>query len=343
MKKLLNTLFITNENGYLSLDGETVKITIDYQKVGQFPLHTLENIVCFSHPGASPALMGACASRGIGLSFYNPLGKFLCRINGENHGNVLLRKKQYRTSDDTTSSCLIARNMIIGKIFNSRWSIDRTLRDHPLRVNEEACKKAVQYLSNSMTKIKEEENLDSLRGTEGECASVYFRVFNELILNQKDDFIFRGRNKRPPMDKINAMLSFGYTLLANDCANALEGVGLDSYIGFMHRDRPGRKSLALDLMEELRPVMVDRFILSLINNRQIQPKHFCTMENGAVSFTEEGRKKFLAAWQEKKRTQITHPYLKEKISWGLVPHVQSLLLARFLRGDLDGYPPFLWK
>ena len=145
------------------------------------------------------------------------------------------------------------------------------------------------------------------------------------------------------MDKINAMLSFGYTLLANDCANALEGVGLDSYIGFMHRDRPGRKSLALDLMEELRPVMVDRFILSLINNRQIQPKHFCTMENGAVSFTEEGRKRFLAAWQEKKRTQITHPYLKEKISWGLVPHVQSLLLARFLRGDLDGYPPFLWK
>lgn len=195
MKKLLNTLFITNENGYLSLDGETVKITIDYQKVGQFPLHTLENIVCFSHPGASPALMGACASRGIGLSFYNPFGKFLCRINGENHGNVLLRKKQYRTSDDTTSSCLIARNMIIGKIFNSRWSIDRTLRDHPLRVNEEACKKAVQYLSNSLTKIKEEENLDSLRGTEGECASVYFRVFNELILNQKDDFIFRGRNK----------------------------------------------------------------------------------------------------------------------------------------------------
>lgn len=343
MKKFLNTLFITNEKAYLSLDGKTIKVTVDHQLAGQFPLHTLENIICFSYNGASPALMGACAEEGIGLSFYTPFGKFLCRINGENHGNVLLRKKQYRVSDDTAASCQIARNMILGKVYNCRWSIDRTLRDHSMRVNTEQCKITINYLNSSLPKIKNEEDLDSLRGLEGECASLYFKIFDELILNQKEDFSFHGRNKRPPIDNINAMLSFGYTLLANDCANALEGVGLDSYIGFLHRDRPGRNSLALDLMEELRPIMVDRFVVSLINNRHIQGKDLVKAENGAVTFTDKGKKKFLTAWQERKRSSITHPYLKEKICWGLVPHVQSLLLARYLRGDIDGYPPFLWK
>jgi CRISPR-associated protein Cas1 len=194
-----------------------------------------------------------------------------------------------------------------------------------------------------MDKIKEETDLDSLRGLEGEAASIYFGVFDELILNQKEDFSFQGRNKRPPLDKMNAMLSFGYTLLANDCAGALEGVGLDSYVGFMHRDRPGRKSLSLDMMEELRPVLVDRFVITLVNNRQIKAEHFTTAESGAVEFTDAGKKKFITAWQEHKKETLTHPYLEEKINWGLVPHIQALLLARYLRGDLDGYPPFLWK
>jgi CRISPR-associated protein Cas1 len=343
MRKLLNTLFITTENAFLSLEGETVCVDINQKKVGQFPLHTLESIICFTYSGATPAFMGACAKRGIHLTFFSPFGKFLCRVIGENQGNVLLRKQQYRTSDDKEKSCLIARNFILGKVFNCRWSIDRTLRDHALRVNEEKCQVAMRYLSDAMKKIKCTKDLDSLRGLEGECASVYFGVFDELILNQKDVFYFNGRNKRPPLDNVNAMLSFGYTLLANDCAGALEGVGLDSFVGFLHRDRPGRKSLALDLMEEMRVVMVDRFVLTLINNRQIKEEHFQRSESGAIEFTVEGRKKYITAWQERKREQITHPYLQEKICWGLLPHVQALLLARYLRSDLDGYPPFLWK
>ncbi len=343
MRKLLNTLFITSENAFLSLEGETICVEINRQKMGQFPLHTLESILCFSYNGATSAFMGACAKRGITLSFYSPFGKFLCRVVGENHGNVLLRKQQYRISDNQRESCLIARNMILGKVFNCRWSIDRTLRDHSLRVDEEHCRSAIQYLTSAMEKIKIEEKLDSLRGLEGESASIYFGIFDGLILNQKDVFYFHGRNKRPPRDKVNAMLSFGYTLLANDCAGALEGVGLDPYVGFLHRDRPGRKSLAFDLMEELRTVLVDRFVLTLINNRQIRKEHFQEVGSGAVEFTDEGKKKFITAWQEHKREQITHPYLQEKICWGLVPHIQALLLARYLRGDIDGYPPFLWK
>ncbi len=343
MRKLLNTLYITTENAFLSLDGETVYVEINKQKVGQFPLHTLESIVCFTYNGATPAFMGACAKKGIHLAFFSPFGKFLCRVIGESQGNVLLRKKQYRISDDKEESCLIARNCILGKVFNCRWSISRTLRDHALRVDGEACQRAAKYLSDAMEKIRRAEDLDSLRGLEGECAAVYFGVFDELILNQKEKFFFKGRNKRPPLDNVNAMLSFGYTLLANDCAGALEGVGLDSFVGFLHRDRPGRKSLALDMMEELRAVLVDRFVLTLINNRQIKGEHFQVSESGAVEFTDDGKKKYLTAWQEHKREKITHPYLQEKICWGLVPHVQALLLARYLRDDLDAYPPFLWK
>lgn len=343
MRKLLNTLFVTTENAFLSLDGETVCVEIDKKKAGQFPLHTLESIICFTYNGATPAFMGACAKRGIHLSFFNPFGKFLCRVVGENQGNVLLRKQQYRISDDKKKSCLIARNFILGKVFNCRWSIDRTIRDHALRINVDECQKAARYLSESLKKIMQAEDIDSLRGLEGECASVYFGIFDELILNQKEVFYFKGRNKRPPLDNVNAMLSFGYTLLANDCAGALEGVGLDSFVGFLHRDRPGRKSLALDLMEEMRAVLVDRFVLTLINNRQIKEEHFQKSESGAVEFTGDGRKKYITAWQERKREQITHPYLQEKVCWGLVPHVQALLLVRYLRGDLDEYPPFFWK
>jgi CRISPR-associated protein Cas1 len=343
MKKLLNTLYITSEDAFLSLDGETVCVEIHKQKVGQIPLHTLENIICFSYFGATPALMGACAKRGINLALYNPYGKFLCRVVGENRGNVLLRKQQYRMSDDAKLSCKAARNFILGKVYNCRWSIDRTIRDHELRVDVQKCRNVTQFLSDALDKIKDEEDLDTLRGIEGECAALYFGVYDEMILNQKETFHFEGRNKRPPTDEVNAMLSFGYTILANDCASALEGAGLDSYVGFMHRDRPGRKSLALDLMEELRPVLVDRMVLTIINNRQIRKEHFQNTESHEVIFTEEGRKKFLTIWQEHKQEVITHPYLNEKIPWGLVPHIQAMLLARYLREDIDGYPPFLWK
>lgn len=343
MRKLLNTLFVTSENAYLSLDGETVCVWIDKEKVGQFPLHTLEVILCFSYSGASPALMGECANRGIGLAFFTPYGRFLCRVNGISRGNVLLRRTQYRISDSEKKSCMVARNMILGKVFHCRWSIDRTLRDHGLRVDKEKCENAIRYLAQNLDAIKDADDLNGLRGIEGEAASVYFDVYDELILNQKDVFCFHGRNRRPPLDPVNAMLSFGYSLLANDCASALEGVGLDSYVGFMHRDRPGRKSLALDLMEEFRPILVDRFVLTLINNRTIKGEHFQTLESGAVEFTATGKKIFLSAWQEHKKEEITHPYLGEKINWGLVPYVQALLLARYLREDIDGYPPLLWK
>ncbi len=343
MKKFLNTLFITSEDAFLSLVGETVRVEIPQKEPVQFPLHTLESILCFSYKGATPALMGECAKRGINLVFYTPFGRFLCRTQGESRGNVLLRKQQYRVSDQEDLSCQISRNFILGKVFNCRWSIDRTLRDHELRVDAEKCQNVIQYLKNGMKKIRSETDLNSLRGLEGECASVYFSAFGEMILNQKDDFAFHGRNKRPPLDPVNAMLSFGYSMLANDCAAALEGVGLDAYVGFMHRDRPGRESLALDLMEELRPVLVDRFVFTLINDRQISKEHFQTSQSGAVTFTDEGKQKFLKAWQEHKKEEITHPYLKEKICWGLVPYVQALLLARYLRNDIDGYSPFMWK
>lgn len=343
MKKLLNTLFITSEDIYLSLDGENVLANREKQVVNRYVLHTLQNIVSFSYAGASPALMGACAEQGIGLAFCTPRGKFLARSCGKSNGNVLLRREQYRVADDPRRSCAIARNMIFGKLHNSRWSIERTLRDHKLRIDLEKLTHASGEIKALMPRVLEETDLDALRGEEGVGATAYFGVLDEMILNRKEDFFFRGRNRRPPLDRVNAMLSFAYSLLAHDCASALESVGLDAYVGFLHRDRPGRTSLALDLMEELRPCMADRFVLKLINNRMVKPEDFQTQDSGAVIMTDEGRRAFLKGWQEKKREDLTHPYLGEKMSWGMIPYVQALLLARYLRGDLDAYPPFLWK
>lgn len=343
MKKLLNTLFVTSEDVYLSLDGDNVLINREKQVMSRYPLHNLQNIVSFSYAGASPALMGACAERGIGLAFCTPRGKFLARACGKSNGNVLLRREQYRVADDPRRSCAIARNMIFGKLHNSRWSIERTLRDHKLRIDPEKLTHASGEIKALMPRVLEETDLDALRGEEGVGATAYFGVLDEMILNRKEDFFFRGRNRRPPLDRVNAMLSFAYSLLAHDCASALESVGLDAYVGFLHRDRPGRTSLALDLMEELRPCMADRFVLKLINNRMVKPEDFQTQDSGAVIMTDESRRAFLKGWQEKKREDLTHPYLGEKMSWGMIPYVQALLLARYLRGDLDAYPPFLWK
>ena len=343
MKQLLNTLFVTSEDIYLSLDGENVVANRDKQAVARYPLHTLQSIVSFSYPGASPALMGACAEKGIGLAFCTPRGRFLARISGENTGNVLLRRKQYRIADDPERSCLIARNMIFGKLHNARWSIERTRRDHGMRVDKEALSGASQELQRLLPQVAEATAPDTLRGLEGVGAAAYFGVFDEMILNRKEAFFFHGRNRRPSLDRVNAMLSFAYSLLSHDCASALESVGLDAYVGFLHTDRPGRTSLALDLMEELRPCMADRFVLTVINNRMLRPEDFQTQSSGAVLLTNDGRRSFLNAWQEKKRETLTHPFLGEKLAWGMIPYVQALLLARYLRGDLDAYPPFLWK
>lgn len=343
MRKLLNTLFVTSEDVYLALESENVVVYAGDEKRGQYPLLLLEGIVCFSYKGASPALMGACAQRGIQLAFLTPRGRFLARVCGQDRGNVLLRKTQYRSSDDPAESSRIARSFIFGKVYNQRWVLERTLRDHRLRVDEAALRQASQMLAAFLPVIEATEDLDTLRGIEGEAAARYFQVFDEMVLSQKADFLLNDRNRRPPTDNMNALLSFAYTILANDCASALESVGLDSYVGFLHRDRPGRASLSLDLMEELRAPLADRLCLTLINNRVLQDKHFERQDSGAVYLSAEGRRQFLHAWQNRKREELTHPYLKEKICWGLVPYVQALLLARYLRGDLDGYPPFLWK
>ena len=343
MRKLLNTLFVTSEDAYLALETENVAVYIGEEKKAQYPLLVLESIISFSYKGASPALMGACARKGIQLTFLTPRGRFLARVCGQEQGNVLLRKEQYRLSDKLEKSCHIARNFIFGKVYNQRWVLERTLRDHRMRVDAAKLESASQALAGLLPAIGTQTDLDALRGLEGEASVRYFHVFDEMVLNQKADFLFDGRNRRPPTDNMNALLSFAYVLLSNDCASALESVGLDSYVGFMHRDRPGRTSLALDLMEELRAPMADRLCITLVNNRVLQDKHFERQESGAVFLGEDGRKLFLSAWQTKKKEEITHPYLKEKMAWGLVPYVQSLLLARCLRGDLDGYPPFLWK
>lgn len=343
MKQLLNTLFVTSEDIYLSLDGENVVANRDKQVVARYPLHTLQNIISFSYSGASPALMGACAKKGIGLAFCTFNGRFLARVCGENTGNVLLRREQYRVADDLERSCRIARNMIFGKLHNARWSIERTIRDHGMRVEREALSHTSHELQRLLPMVAESTEPDTLRGLEGIGAAAYFGVFDEMILSRKENFFFHGRNRRPPLDRVNAMLSFAYSLLSHDCASALESVGLDAYVGFLHTDRPGRASLALDLMEELRPCMADRFVLTLINNRMIKPEEFQTQDSGAMLLTDDGRRTFLNAWQEKKREALTHPFLGEKLAWGMIPYIQALLLARYLRGDLDAYPPFLWK
>jgi len=343
MKKLLNTLYVTTADSYLSLDGETVVVLNQDKVLGRIPLHNLEGIIAFGYTGASPALMGECAKRNISLCFLKPNGSFLARVTGKVYGNVTLRKEQYRISENPDRACRMARNFIIGKVFNARWVIERVTRDHALSVDCAKLKKVSSQLQSIIEVIRSCTLTEKLRGYEGEAASLYFSVFDDMILQQKDHFYFNGRNRRPPMDRVNAILSFVYTLLVNNTASALESVGLDPYVGFLHKDRPGRMSLALDLMEELRPVMADRFVISLINKRIINGDGFIVRENGSVEMTDETRKIILTHWQNRRQEKINHPFLEEKIEWGLVPYAQALLLARTIRNDLDTYPPFMWK
>lgn len=343
MRHLRNTLYLFTEDAYLALDGENVVAKQAGTEIGRIPLHTLESILSFSYAGASPKLMGACVEKGINLAFFDRRGRFLARIAGTAGGNIYLRREQYRIADDARRSLPIARQFVTGKIYNTRWVLERCLRDHGLRIEVARMKEASEQLKEALGSLSTCENIDSLRGIEGAAAANYFDVFGEMILRNKDDFRFEGRSRRPPTDRVNSLLSLFYSVLATDCASALEGVGLDSSAGFLHSDRPGRASLALDLMEELRPVMVDRFVLSSINNRIVASADFDIRESGEVRLKEGPRKRLFAAWQEKKKETIVHPYLKEKLPWGLVPHVQAMLLARYIRGDLDGYPAFLWK
>ncbi len=343
MRKLLNTLYVTTPEAYLALEGETVTVLRDGETLMRVPLHNLEGIVTFGYTGASPALMGACAERGISLSFCTAHGRFLASVAGAPRGNVILRRAQYRAASDETRSLAIAKNMLVGKLHNSRWVLERATRDHPQRLDTERIKNTARAIADSIPAIQAAEAHGALMGIEGEAASRYFSVFDELILGDKKVFYFRERSRRPPMDNVNALLSFVYMLLSREAASAALTVGLDSYIGFLHKDRPGRTSLALDLMEELRAPLADRFVLTLINTRQVDAGGFEQKENGAVFLRDDARKAVLHAWQSRKTENITHPFLKENIAWGLIPHAQALLLARYLRDDLEAYPPFLWK
>lgn len=349
MKHLANVLYITTPETYLSLEGETIVIKKDDPQsdsspiTTRLPLHNIENIVCFNWLGVSPALMGACAERNIGLAFLTPYGRFQGRISGKVRGNVLLRKKQYQISEDEPQSLPIAVSFLLGKIFNSRKVIERALRDHALIIDQTDLGKASTFLKTTLSMLGQCRTTAELIAFEGSAAKIYFSVFNHLILQQKDHFRFEQRNRRPPLDNINALLSFLYTLLANECTSALETVGLDPYVGFLHKDRPGRPSLALDLMEELRPIAADRLALSLINRKQINGKGFTKQESGGILMDDDTRKTVLTAWQERKQEEILHPFLKERVPFGLLPHLQALLLARHLRGDLDAYPPFFWN
>lgn len=343
MKKLLNTLYVTTPDRWLSLDGENVLISEQNEQVGRIPLHQLERIILFGGGGASQELIGKCAAEGCELVFMSRSGKFEARVEGEINGNVLLRRKQYRAADDEAVSVGIVRNMVLAELFNSRWCIERTIRDHPMRIDMERFRQRADILKNALRQAQCAKDTAALRSLAEESAAVYFSVFDDMILQQKDVFFFHGRNHCSSPDRVNVMLSFAHALAVEMSTSALEAVGLDPYVGFLHTDRPGSCSLALDLAEELRVLTCDRFVLMLINKRIMGEQDFIHREDGAVLLSEDGKRNFITAWQNRKHSEIMHPFLKEKVPWGMLPYVQAVLLARYLRGDLEEYPPFLWK
>ncbi|TDO15333.1 type I-C CRISPR-associated endonuclease Cas1c [Halomonas ventosae] len=346
MRRQLNTLYITTEGAWLRKDGANIVMDVEGKERARLPIHMLESLVCFGRVLVSPPLMGFCAEQGVTITHLSPNGKFLARIEGPVSGNVLLRRAQYRCSDDEVGCAAIVRGVLIGKVHNQRAVLSRGLRDYGAKLPQEE-RARLEGERSRMSRIARdlliEPLTDGLRGLEGEAAQRYFSVFDRLIRHESDAFRFTGRNRRPPRDRINALLSFLYTLLTHDCRSALESVGLDPAVGFLHRDRPGRPSLALDLAEELRPLLGDRLALSLINRRQLREKDFIVAESGSVALTEEARKTVLTAYQERKREELHHAFIDEKAPIGMLPLLQAQLLARHLRGDLDAYPSFLWK
>lgn len=344
MKKHLNTLFVTLDGAFLKKDGAAVEVRHEGESKLRVPLHNLDSIVTFGWDTcASAALMSACGEAGVGLSFHSPHGKFLASTTGGVSGNILLRRAQYRKSENKSDALLIAKNCIAAKLANTRNLLQRQLRDHPDIPNHSIASRAVDQLKNRLGHVRTALDLEELRGVEGEAATIWFGVFNDLIRSGDPKIKFSGRVKRPPTDPVNALLSFTYALLTQDCRSACESVGLDSQCGFLHQDRPGRHSLALDLIEEFRPVLADRFVLTLLNRRQITSQDFDYKENGAVILKEDSLKKVLVAWQERKQDEIVHPFLGEKMTIGLLPFIQCRLLARHLRGDHDAYPAMIWK
>lgn len=338
MKKLLNTLYITRQESYLHKERETIVVKNGAEKLGKFPALTVGNILCFGQISVSPFLMGYCAEQGIGLSFYTEYGRFLARVQGKQAGNVLLRRAQFRWADDQEKSISVARLMVAAKIANSRSVLQRELRNHG---DNPALVAAIDKLATSLRRVKNASSVPEAMGMEGDAAATYFSVLNELL--RGSGFVFGGRIKRPPTDPVNALLSFVYSLVTQECVSALQGVGLDPFVGFLHQDRPGRASLALDLLEEFRAAWADRFVLTLINRKQIQLKDFITEASGAVRLQDDARKALLVAYQERKQDEIIHPYLEEKVAIGLLPHCQAMLLARHIRGDTAFYPPYLVK
>jgi len=343
MKRLLNTLFVTTQGTYLARDGENILVRVERQTRLRLPVHNLGGVTCFGRVMCSPPMLGLCGERGVHVTFLSAYGKFLARMVGPVSGNVLLRREQYRRADDPTASAELARAMITGKLANARTVLQRGIRDRPDSPGAEALRRAANETGNSIDALKAGISLDAVRGHEGDGSRVYFAAVNHLLSDGLADFEFRGRSRRPPLDNMNSLLSFLYSLLASEMSSALQGVGLDPAVGFLHRDRPGRPSLALDLMEELRPVFADRLALSLVNRKQVSAGGFTRHDSGAIVMDDDTRKTVLTAWQQRKQEEIMHPFINEKIPWGLIPHVQALLLARCLRGDLDGYPPFIWK
>ncbi len=341
MKKHLNTLFVTTQGSYLAKDGETVLVRVDGETRLRVPIHNLGGIVCFGNVGCSPFLLGFCGRRDVAVSFLTERGRFLARVTGPTSGNVLLRREQYRRSDNAAAAAEIARAIVAAKVTGSRAVLVRAVRERSTDDKARAAlRDAVLKLKQLIDELGRLSELDRIRGIEGAAARVYFGVFDHLILQQKDQFRFQGRSRRPPLDRMNALLSFCYTLLRHDVAAALECVGLDPAVGFLHRDRPGRLGLALDLMEEFRAFFADRLALSLVNRKQVQGKGFEIGESGAVWMAEATRKELLIAYQKRKQDEICHPFLEETTTIGMLFHLQALLFARHLRGDVDGYPPF---
>lgn len=343
MRRLLNTLYVTIPEAYLSCEGENVLVKVNGEIKFRIPIHNLEGIICFGFTGASPGLMHLCCERGVALSFLTEYGKFMGRVSGRVSGNILLRRAQYKWTEDLVISTRLARRFVTAKIANCRSVLHRLLRDHGENINIDLIKDTINRMSDLLKNLISVNDLDSVRGVEGIAANMYFRSFNELILLQKEEFSIKNRNRRPPLDRMNSLLSFLYTLLTHEMTAALESVGLDPQAGFLHRDRPGRQSLALDLIEELRPYLADRLAITLVNRNQIASDGFIIKENGVVLMNDITRKEVLTAWQKRKQDKIIHPYLGEKVAVGLIPYIQAMLLARHIRGDIEDYPPFIWK
>lgn len=343
MKQHGNVLFITTQGAYLRKDGENLVVAVKKQERLRVPVHLLQGVVCFGRVGCSPFVMGFCGQRGVSLSFLTESGRFLARVEGSTSGNVLLRRAQYRGAEQDDLAAAVSRSIVIGKVANSRSALLRAARDHPDIAGADAIRKAAESLGQILEQLAAPMPLDVVRGKEGESARVYFSAFDHLITGEKRAFFYHARSRRPPKDNVNALLSFLYTILLQDTRSACEATGLDPQVGYLHRDRPGRPGLALDLMEEFRPMLADRVALSLINRRQITASGFEKTESGAVRMNDATRKAVLVEYQNRKNETLMHPFLSDKMTIGLLPHAQARLLARHLRGDLDAYPPFTWK